>query len=240
MLISLYPFLSQSFRTWAPSQIGEGKGDDGATYVTVEEWRPVESLCFDLDTAAGEVATLTATEHVVLGTFQMVASCVVVLFAVGMLIPGSLRRLEGWFCDDNDGGSENTDGGETASAARDTNTPVGQPRLKAVIKSMIEVCNGVKHKCRTSKILVGLLLLVPLALGAPLLWGFWRLRGLQGQLARAAGEQDEGGDWSFGQVVAITIFLPVGAEMVFTAVCGIGGEDGQFHPESPEEKGVRG
>lgn len=34
VLISLYPFLSQSFRTWAPSQIGEGKGHDGATCVT--------------------------------------------------------------------------------------------------------------------------------------------------------------------------------------------------------------
>ena len=238
MLISLYPFLSQSFRTWAPRQIGEGKGDDGATYVTVEEWRPVENICFDLDSAAGEVATLTATQHIVLGTFQMVASCVVILFAVGMLIPGSLRRLEGWFCDEDQVVGESETG--PGSSSRSDGMLITSSRVQVIVKSMVRVCNGVKHKCRTSKILVGLLLLVPLALGAPLLWGFWRLRGLQGQLARAAGEQDEGGDWSFGQVVAITIFLPVGAEMVFTAVCGIGGEDGQFHPESPEEKGVRG
>lgn len=212
VLISIYPFMSQSFRTWSPSQIGEGNGDGGATYVTAEEWQPVENICFHLDgaTSTGGVSTLTGTEHVVMGVFQTVSSCVVILFAVGMLIPGALRRLDHWFHDD-----------ELAGHGDDT-MHGGWGRFVVVVKAMMRVCDGLKKKCRTSNVLVGFLLFVPLGLGAPLLWGLWRLRALQGQLARAAGQQDEGGDWSFGQVVAITIFLPVGADMIFTAVCGVG------------------
>ena len=43
---------------------------------------------------------------------------------------------------------------------------------------------------------------------------------LAAELAERAGGTYEGGDWRFGQVMAVTVFVPVGAEMLFAAVHG--------------------
>lgn len=72
-------------------------------------------------------------------------------------------------------------------------------------------------KCWSPPVVFAVLLL-PLGLGVAVLWGIWRLRTLQMQLATGIGENYEGDDWGFGQVMAVTIFVPVLVEIGFEAM----------------------
>jgi hypothetical protein len=184
VLASVYPFLSQSVRTWAPTQIGDGRGDGGVTYVDTHDWDIVGKVCF------GTLEYLTERENTIIGAFQMVASLFIFLFSICILVPPALRRLSYRYGEDH---------------------PVRKP--------MTAFCNGVSQTCQQSP-LKYVLLVVPVWLAAPLLWGFWRIRALQTQLAMATGRQYEGNDWGFGQVMAITIFVPVAAEIIFAAMRG--------------------
>lgn len=47
------------------------------------------------------------------------------------------------------------------------------------------------------------------------LWTIFRMRGFQQQMARNAGNYDADGQWTFGQIAAVTIFVPVGVECCF-------------------------
>lgn len=47
------------------------------------------------------------------------------------------------------------------------------------------------------------------------LWSIFRLRSFQRQMARNAGNYDADGQWTFGQIAAVTIFVPVGVECCF-------------------------
>ncbi len=184
VLASVYPFFSQTVRNWAPTQIGEGRGDGGVTYVDKSEWDIVGRVC------VGTLQYLTERENTILGAFQMVASLFVILFTICILVPPALRRLNYRYGEDS---------------------PVRQ-RMTAFCNRALQACqqSGLKY----------VLLAVPVGLAAPLLWGFWRIRTLQRQLATATGRYYEGNDWGFGQVMAITIFVPVGAEMIFAAIRG--------------------
>lgn len=46
-------------------------------------------------------------------------------------------------------------------------------------------------------------------------WAFFRVRGIQSVMIRATGESFSDGQWTFGQVVAILVFVPVAVEVVF-------------------------
>lgn len=46
-------------------------------------------------------------------------------------------------------------------------------------------------------------------LSVGLIWTFFRLQKSQSQLAQNAGTQDADAAWSFGQLVAVTVFAPV-------------------------------
>ena len=46
-------------------------------------------------------------------------------------------------------------------------------------------------------------------------WAFFRLRQLQSVMIRAAGGSFPDGQWTFGQIVAIVVFVPVAAEVMF-------------------------
>jgi hypothetical protein len=59
-------------------------------------------------------------------------------------------------------------------------------------------------------------LLVQVGLAGPLLYGFWRLWLLQAALADVVGGNYELNKWGFGQVMAITVFVPVKVEMLIT------------------------
>lgn len=57
-----------------------------------------------------------------------------------------------------------------------------------------------------------LLMLSPL-LSCGLIWSYLRLHAFQSQIARSVGAQDADGEWTFGQIVALTLFLPVFIEV---------------------------
>ena len=186
VLAYIYPFLSQSVRTWAPTRIGHGRGDGGVTYVDTHDWDIVEKVCF------GTLESLTERENTIIGAFQMVASLFIILYCICILVSPALRRLNYRYGDDH---------------------PVRKP--------MTAFCSRVSRTCQQSP-LKYILLVVPVCLAAPLLWGFWRIRTLQTQLSMTTGREYEGNDWGFGQVMAITIFVPVAVEMIFAAMRGRG------------------
>ena len=43
-------------------------------------------------------------------------------------------------------------------------------------------------------------------------WTIFRLRSLQREMAKTAGNDDLDNDWTFGQIVAVTVFIPVFVE----------------------------
>lgn len=268
VLLSLYPFFSQSLHSWAPTQIGEGRGNQGATYVTEEEWAILEGVCFggsgsalqekEEGTERGRAERLTPRELVVIDVFHTVASCVVIIYTVGMLLPKCLRVLEAYYVADvrrREQEKQELEGADMDWLERDMRDENGQgivtsytttrqesdqttsegsncEKSLARVRDMMLFAEKIREwfadtRHRQSQqstwmigIVRGMLLLVPISLAVPLLWGFWRLRELQGQLAVAnTGGQGEAGDWGFGQVMAITIFLPVGVEMVSVGVC---------------------
>lgn len=78
------------------------------------------------------------------------------------------------------------------------------------------LCQRVSRVCQQPAVMY-VMIIVPLCLAAGLMWAFWMLRTLQQQLASTAGGPYDGDEWGFGQVMAITVFVPVGAEMLFVA-----------------------
>lgn len=91
-LLSLYPFASQFLHSWTPSPIGQGRGDQGATYVTETEWAILEGVCF-----GGRVERLASRELTFIDVFHTIASCVLILYIVAMMVPRCLRVMEGYY-----------------------------------------------------------------------------------------------------------------------------------------------
>lgn len=71
-----------------------------------------------------------------------------------------------------------------------------------------------QHSRRLSRLSIALFVTVPL-IAVSQLWTVFRLRRYQQQIARTAGNEDADGQWTFGQIVAVTIFVPVGVECCF-------------------------
>ena len=46
-------------------------------------------------------------------------------------------------------------------------------------------------------------------------WAFFRMRDVQSVMVRAMGESFSDGQWTFGQIVAVLVFVPVAVEVVF-------------------------
>jgi hypothetical protein len=46
-------------------------------------------------------------------------------------------------------------------------------------------------------------------------WAFFRLRQLQSDMTQAAGGSFPDGQWTFGQIVATVVFIPVAVEITF-------------------------
>lgn len=129
---------------------------------------------------------LTPKDHKTIRAFQLLASLSVVLFTTGALLPSGLRRLN-----DNFG----------RHAVRDQISA----KLDRIIRFVRDENRWLQY----------VLIAVPTLLAAPLLWGFFRLRTLQGELSSRAVGHYEANEWGFGQVMAITIFLPVVTEVIF-------------------------
>lgn len=176
-VLFIYPFTSQCIHNWAPSRIGQGRGEGGTTIVTRPEWEVVESTCF------GVVPPLSSEDHVLIAVFELVASLLIILTALWKLtrvIPVS-RRIEG---------------------ARST-------KSRRLWFQMIDLSEKVEVWGGATPLLQVLSIFSPPILATPLLWGIFRLRSCQSQLAETTGVPYVGNEWGFGQVVSIVIFAPV-------------------------------
>ncbi|KAK4447790.1 hypothetical protein QBC34DRAFT_381924 [Podospora aff. communis PSN243] len=139
------------------------------------------------DLCFGGVEYVTGNEDYILSVFQLMGSLFVFLFIIGFSVPAILQQVRDVYGEGN----------------------AVEQKVGGWVERGAEVC-----RLRAVR---GVLLSLPCFLSVPLLWGFWRLRDLQGQLAASMGVDYEGNEWSFGQVMAITVFVPVGAEMIFAA-----------------------
>lgn len=128
------------------------------------------------------VEPLGETEERVLAGFEVVASVAIYLFAVYRLQLIWAKGLD-----------EAYGGGKTGRRLEDA--------LWSFSKMLSRLCE------RPSVRVV--LLCIPAALAAPLLWGLFRLRSIQRQLASSRGHDYDGDDWGFGQVMALVLFLPL-------------------------------
>ncbi|KAK4221145.1 hypothetical protein QBC38DRAFT_429576 [Podospora fimiseda] len=182
VILSFYPFLSQSIHAFAKTQIGEGNGEGGVTYITDQEWAKLTNLCFK----GSSTNALNNNEHNIIRAFQLLASLSILLFTLGALTPPGLRRL-----DENYG----------KSAVRE----IVSQKLEKITEIVTEDIVWLRY----------ILVIIPILLVVPLFWGFWKLRVLQAGLSQGVAQYYEGDEWGFGQVMAITIFLPVIAEMYF-------------------------
>ncbi|KIL89836.1 hypothetical protein FAVG1_06571 [Fusarium avenaceum] len=66
---------------------------------------------------------------------------------------------------------------------------------------------------RPSLAIVSLFAIV--GLSVPLLWMIFTLRKLQEEMSEKMGQDYNGKDWGFGQIVSVVLFVPVGVEMAY-------------------------
>lgn len=72
-----------------------------------------------------------------------------------------------------------------------------------------------KHRTQLRRVPVIALFVAMPIIAVSQLWTIFRLRSFQRQMARNAGNYDADGQWTFGQIAAVTIFVPVGVECCF-------------------------
>ena len=75
----------------------------------------------------------------------------------------------------------------------------------------------------STQLALALFVLVPI-IAVSQLWTIFRLRRFQEQVSANSGSVDSDTQWTFGQIVAVTIFVPVLVECWFTWLCGRKGE----------------
>ena len=71
-----------------------------------------------------------------------------------------------------------------------------------------------KNSVRLSRLSIALFITIPV-IAVSQLWTVFRLRRFQQQIAQNAGNYDSDSQWTFGQIVAVTIFVPVVVECCF-------------------------
>ena len=71
-----------------------------------------------------------------------------------------------------------------------------------------------KNSSQQSRLPIVLFIAIPI-IAASQLWTVFRLRRFQNQIARNAGNADSDSQWTFGQIVAVTVFVPVIVECCF-------------------------
>ena len=74
--------------------------------------------------------------------------------------------------------------------------------------------------------------------GVPQLWAILRFRAMQRALATSTGSSDQDNSWSFGQIVAVVLFLPVLLEFAYVYMNGaperdknLAGHDPSIHSQ---------
>lgn len=132
-----------------------------------------------------KVEKLRDVEYWLLALCEIVASLLIFLFALWHAWGVGLRR---WKEEDKFSGKES--------------------KVTAMVSKARDKLESGWHGHRI------MLLFVPVALGAAILWCILRLREMQ---AIYMGEGYQGNDWGFGQIVGIIIFAPVVVDMGFAA-----------------------
>lgn len=139
-------------------------------------------------TCFGGAEPLTIAEDRVLSAFVMIGSIVIFLFTIWSLTRILTRNRTLW------------------------EFPLG--------KRLTEKVDGLNIRSRKVTLYVWrlvrvVMLLGPIGLAIPLLWGILRLRRLQSDLANVTSSAYADNEWTFGQVVSIIIFAPVLFEMLY-------------------------
>lgn len=75
-----------------------------------------------------------------------------------------------------------------------------------------------REKGHQNRLSVALFTAIPI-IAISQLWTILRLRSFQEQISQASGNQDSDGQWTFGQIAAVTIFVPVLVECWFAWLC---------------------
>ena len=72
-----------------------------------------------------------------------------------------------------------------------------------------------KGRSQESQLSIAMFIAIPI-IAVSQLWTMFRLRTFQEQVSQSSGNQDSDGQWTFGQIAAVTIFVPVLVECWFT------------------------
>ena len=72
-----------------------------------------------------------------------------------------------------------------------------------------------KGRSHESQLSIAMFIAIPI-IAVSQLWTMFRLRTFQEQVSQSSGTQDSDGQWTFGQIAAVTIFVPVLVECWFT------------------------
>lgn len=75
-----------------------------------------------------------------------------------------------------------------------------------------------RNQSHQRRLSIALFIAIPI-IAISQLWTILRLRGFQEQISQASGYQDSDGQWTFGQIAAVTIFVPVLVECWFAWLC---------------------
>lgn len=89
----LYTFISRMIGDYAPTQVGEGAGEGGATIITTDEWDTLTSLCL------ADIQTLSDDETNVIEAFGATGSIILSLFVISPILWTFMQSLSPKFVD---------------------------------------------------------------------------------------------------------------------------------------------
>jgi len=188
MVLFVYPLLSQLANNWKPSEIGVGKAPDNKPDVAADELVELFDVCFR------GAKPLSAREDSILAGFEVAASAIIVLFTIWTVANAMISA--------------------TPRGAKPQNSIVaGILRAK---ESTTRLWEQLQPSWINPIVFEIFLLVLPIALAGGLLWGIFRIREAQKTIAEATGNSYKDNEWTFGQVVAIIMFMPILSDMVYS------------------------
>ena len=167
---------------------GASRVGDQSMPASNAEWKQIEDLCY------GSIGPWSAVEDRALAVFELVGGLVTYLFTLWQVAMFRLRRQP-------KAGEE----GNSRGCGLESNHTHG---LITTLQ---------RHKQKLGRVIAAVLLLTPLALSLPLLWGIFRLRQLQAEVLKSRGIEYMGNEWAFGQIIGVVIFAPVATQAGYAA-----------------------
>jgi len=188
MALFVYPLLSQLVNNWKPSEIGVGKAPDNKPDLAMKDFDVLFGFC------SRGAKPLSARENKILAGFEVAASAIIIFFTI-------------W----------------TVANAAISTTPRGAEPPNFIVAGILRVNGSVRKVLGRLQlswvnpvVFEIFLLTLPMTLVGGLLWGIFRIREAQKALAEATGNSYKDNEWTFGQVIAIVMFMPVLSDMVYS------------------------